>query len=36
MLSGIEAATHLDIGDEMIQYVERNVSGKPKRDKIGA
>jgi ribosomal protein S6--L-glutamate ligase len=36
MLTGIEAATKLDIADEILQYVERNVSVKPKRDKIGA
>jgi ribosomal protein S6--L-glutamate ligase len=36
MLSGIEATTGLDIGDLMIQYVERSVGVKPKRDKVGA
>lgn len=36
MLSGIEAATMIDIADQMIQYVERSVGIKPKRDKVGA
>jgi hypothetical protein len=36
MLTGIEAATKIDIADEMIQYIERGVGVKPKRDKIGA
>jgi ribosomal protein S6--L-glutamate ligase len=36
MLTGIEAATKIDVADEMIQYIERGVGVKPKRDKIGA
>jgi ribosomal protein S6--L-glutamate ligase len=36
MLTGIEAATGVDVGDEIIQYVEKSVGVKPKRDKIGA
>jgi len=36
MLTGIEATTGLDIADMMIQYVERSVGVKPKRDKVGA
>jgi glutathione synthase/RimK-type ligase-like ATP-grasp enzyme len=36
MLSGIEAATKINVADEMIKYVERSVGVRPKRDKIGA
>jgi ribosomal protein S6--L-glutamate ligase len=36
MLSGIEAATKIDVAEQMIKYVERSVGVKPKRDKIGA
>jgi ribosomal protein S6--L-glutamate ligase len=36
MLSGIEAATKIDVAEEMIKYVEQGVEVKPKRDKIGA
>ncbi len=36
MLSGIEATTKLDVAGEIIEYVERAVGVKPKRDKIGA
>jgi ribosomal protein S6--L-glutamate ligase len=36
MLSGIEAATKIDVAEHMIKYVERSVGVKPKRDKIGA
>jgi ribosomal protein S6--L-glutamate ligase len=35
MLTGIEAATKIDIADLLIQYVERGVGVKPKRDKVG-
>lgn len=36
MLSGIEAATKVNVADEIIKYVERSVSAKPKKDKVGA
>lgn len=36
MLTGIETATKIDVADEIIQYLERSVGVKPKRDKIGA
>jgi ribosomal protein S6--L-glutamate ligase len=36
MLSGIEAATKVNVADQIIQYTERGVGVKPKRDKIGA
>jgi ribosomal protein S6--L-glutamate ligase len=36
MLTGIEAATKVDIADLMVQYVERGVGVRPKRDKVGA
>lgn len=36
MISGIEATTGIDVADEIIQYVERSVGAKPKRDKVGA
>jgi ribosomal protein S6--L-glutamate ligase len=36
MLSGIEAATKVNVADEIIQYAERGAGVKPKRDKIGA
>jgi ribosomal protein S6--L-glutamate ligase len=36
MLSGIEATTKVDVGSEIIKYVERSVGVRPKRDKIGA
>ncbi|HVS78957.1 MAG TPA: 30S ribosomal protein S6--L-glutamate ligase [Candidatus Saccharimonadales bacterium] len=35
MLNGIEAATKIDIADEIIRYVERSVGVKPKLDKVG-
>ena len=35
MLAGIEAATKIDIGKQIIQYVERSVGVKPKKDKVG-
>jgi len=35
MLTGIEATTKMDIADEIIQYVERSIGHRPKRDKIG-
>ncbi|MBI2285397.1 30S ribosomal protein S6--L-glutamate ligase [Candidatus Saccharibacteria bacterium] len=35
MLTGIEATTKVDIADEIVQYVERSVGIKPKRDKVG-
>jgi ribosomal protein S6--L-glutamate ligase len=35
MMTGIETATHIDIADEIIQYVERSVGGKRKTDKVG-
>lgn len=35
MLTGIEAATHVDIADEILRYVERSVGVKLKRDKVG-
>lgn len=36
MLTGIEAATNIDIADKIIEYVERSVGVKPKKDKVGA
>jgi len=36
MLSGIEAATKVDIADKIIEYVEQSVKVKPKKDKVGA
>ena len=36
MLSGIEAATKIDIGAQIIQYVEKGVGSKRKKDKVGA
>jgi ribosomal protein S6--L-glutamate ligase len=36
MLSGIEAATKVNVADEIIQYAERGAGVKPKRDKVGA
>lgn len=36
MLTGIEATTHVDVADKVIEYVERSVGHKPKKDKIGA
>lgn len=36
MLTGIEAATNVNIADLIIQYVERGVGVKPKKDKVGA
>jgi glutathione synthase/RimK-type ligase-like ATP-grasp enzyme len=36
MLAGIEAATKINVADQIIQYAERGVGVKPKRDKIGA
>ncbi len=36
MLSGIEAATDIDVADAIIAYIESSVGGKPKTDKIGA
>ncbi len=36
MLEGIEASTGKDIAGDIIRYVERSVSKKPKRDKVGA
>lgn len=36
MLSGIEATTKIDIADQIIQYIERSVGVKPKKDKVGA
>lgn len=36
MLSGIEATTKVNVADEIIQYIERSVGVKPKRDKVGA
>ena len=36
MLSGIEATTKINVADQMIQYVERSVGVKPKRDRVGA
>lgn len=36
MLSGIEATTKLDIAGDIIEYVERSVGIKPKKDKVGA
>jgi ribosomal protein S6--L-glutamate ligase len=36
MLSGIEEATKIDVADQVIQYVERGVGVRPKRDKVGA
>ena len=35
MLTGIEATTKIDVADQIIQYVERSVGVKPKRDKVG-
>lgn len=35
MLTGIETTTKVDIADEIIQYVERSVGVKPKKDKVG-
>lgn len=36
MLAGVEATTHIDVADAIIQYVERTVGVKPRRDKVGA
>ena len=36
MLTGIEATTKIDVAAEIIQYAERSVGVKPKRDKVGA
>jgi len=36
MLSGIEATTKINVADQIIQYVERSVGVKPKRDRVGA
>ena len=36
MLSGIEAATKINIAEKIIEYVENSVKGKPKKDKVGA
>lgn len=36
MLSGIEATTNVDVAGKIIEYVEKSVGVKPKRDKIGA
>ena len=36
MLTGIEATTKVDVGAEIIQYVERGVGVRPKKDAVGA
>ena len=36
MLTGIEATTGIDVGEKIIEYVERAVGVKPKKDKVGA
>ncbi|MBI2592351.1 RimK family alpha-L-glutamate ligase [Candidatus Saccharibacteria bacterium] len=35
MLTGIEATTKIDIADKIIEYVERSVGAKIKKDKVG-
>lgn len=36
MLTGIEATTRVDIADAIIEYVEKSVGVKPKKDRVGA